>query len=42
MAGASRVSVESGSGLAAEGRYKGRLTTARDGIAAAGIEISGI
>ena len=32
MAGASRVSVESGSGMAAEGRYEGRLTTAREGI----------
>ena len=31
MAGASRVSVASGSGMAAEGRYEGRLTTAREG-----------
>ena len=41
MTGASRVSVESGSGMAAEGRYEGRLTTARKGNSTVQIERSG-
>ena len=42
MDGVCRVGSESSSGRTAQGMYEGRLTTARDGIAAAGIEISGI
>ena len=42
MSGASRVDVEeSGSGMAAEGRYEGRLTTAREEIPTVQIERSG-
>ena len=41
MAGASRVDVESGSGMAAEGRYEGRLTTAREEMPTVQIERSG-
>ena len=41
MARASRVGVESGSGMAAEGRYEGRLTTARKGNSTVQIERSG-
>ena len=40
MAGASRVSVESGSGMAAEGRYEGRLTTVREMMSTVWIERS--
>ena len=41
MAGASRVGVESDPGMAAEGRYEGRLTTAREGMLTVQIERSG-
>ena len=41
MAGASRVGVESGSGMAAEGRYERRLTTAREWTSTVQMERSG-
>ena len=42
VAGVCRMGSKSGSDRTAQGIYEGRLTTARDGIATAGIERSGI
>ena len=42
VAGVCRVGSKSSSGRTAQGMYEGRLTTARDGIATAGIERSGM